>query len=538
MTSTSLQPKKSRGRRRWLAAACLAIAGAPAALATPVQDLKATEVATGLVQPVLAVSPFRDMHRLFIGEQGGTIRILKDGALLPVPFLDVTTRISQGGERGLLGLAFHPEYGVNGRFFISVTDLLGDTSVLEYAVSASNPDVADPVPVRQIYAQAQPYPNHNGGCLQFGIDGMLLLALGDGGGSFDPGGNSQNTQNGLGALLRFDVDLDPPFIPADNPFLGLGGDEAIFAYGLRNPWRFSVDPLLGDVWIGDVGQYEREELNVVPGASSGGVNFGWRCMEGSLCTSYDGCTCAGPDLTLPVHEVVHGVGDCAITGGYVYRGSRIPELYGRYVFGDYCSRRVRSLSWDGTAATDLRDHTQELAPMSGGSLAGLAAFGEDGAGELYICSHSTGTLYRIDQDCSATPYCSTLPNSTGFGGRIGSTEAPDLSTGAFTLEAWGLPPGTTGIFFYGLAPGETPVGDGYLCVANNGAGIFRFGPLMVGGNGRVAMPIDFAVAPAGFGPGAIQPFTSTYFQFWHRDAAGPLGTGSNFTRGLRVTFCP
>lgn len=502
------------------------------------QDLVATEVASGLDQPVLATAPFRDADRLFIGEQSGAIRVLKGGVLLAEPFLDVSTLVSTGSERGLLGLAFHPEYSLNGRFFVSVTDLGGDTSVLEFRASVGDPDRANPTPVQVIYSHPQPYDNHNGGCLAFAADGRLLLALGDGGGTFDPQGNAQNLSNGLGSILRFDIDGPAPFIPPDNPFVGHGGEEAVFAHGLRNPWRFSVDPFTGDVWIGDVGQYEREEIDVLPGGSPGGENFGWRCLEGTACTGQTGCQCASGALTPPVFEIAHGQGDCAITGGHVYRGARIPELYGRYVFGDFCARKIRSLAWDGAVASDLRDHSEELDPPGPARFITVSSFGEDGAGELYFCDYASGVVYRIDPECSATPYCATLPNSTGFGGLIGGLGVPNLSGGTFGLQAWGVPAGAPGLFFYGLGAIQEPAADGFLCVASGGVGVFRLAPVIVGSNGRVEVTLDVAGGPLTSGPGALQPWTSTYFQFWHRDVAGPMGTGSNFTRGLRVSFCP
>lgn len=500
------------------------------------QDMAAVQIATGLDRPVFLVSPPGEADRLFVIEQQGRVRIIESGTLLPAPFLDLSPVLSQGAERGLLGLAFHPDYGTNGRFFVSCTNVAGDSLLLEFSVTATDPNIASPVPSARIFQIPQPYENHNAGCLQFGPDGYLYMTLGDGGGVFDPGGNAQDLTNAHGSLLRFDIDATDPYLPASQPFGGPGIEPAIFAYGLRNPWRFSFDRATGDLWLGDVGQFDWEEVNRIPAGSPGGQNFGWRCVEGPDCTGQAGCLCPDVSLSPPVHAYAHSVGSCSITGGYMYRGTEIPELRDRYVFGDFCSSKIWSMAWDGTRLSDLRDHTQELEPAGSDSIITISSFGEDNAGELYVCDYSGGSIYRIESECSAVPYCASTPNSTGFAARIGSNGSPSVSAGDFELEAWGLPPGSAGIFFYGLAAVETPLADGFLCVGSAGGVISRFPVDAVPGNGRVTRPLDFGSAPAGSGPGAIQPWTSTYFQFWYRDAGA--STGANLTRGLRVSFCP
>ena len=300
-----------------------AIAAALAcALPAPAQTLTTELVTAGLFRPVYVVSPPGDTQRLFVVEQNtARIRIIKNGSILGTPFLDVNADAGQSGEQGLLGLAFHPDYGNNGRFFINYTNNAGNTRVVEYVVSA-DPDVADPNPVQTIQAISQPFTNHNGGCLQFGPDGMLYIGMGDGGSANDPGNRAQDLTQRLGKMLRLNIDIPSPFIPADNPYVGSpnGEREEIWASGTRNPWRFSFDRLTGDLYIADVGQNAHEEIDFQPVTSTGAENYGWRCMEGFSCTGLSGCTCNDASLTLPIHDYSHAGGNCSVTGGYVYRG--------------------------------------------------------------------------------------------------------------------------------------------------------------------------------------------------------------------------
>jgi glucose/arabinose dehydrogenase len=342
------------------------------------------EVADGLSFPVHLTSPPGD-PRLFVVEKSGTIRVIKDGQVLQTAFLDIRDEVSGGSEQGLLSLAFHPDYASNGRFFVDYTNRAGDTRVVEYRVSA-DPDRADPAPVQTILSVDQPFANHNGGLLVFGPDGMLYVGLGDGGSGGDPQGNGQNRGVLLGKILRIDVDAGTPYaIPSDNPFVGQAGRRGeIWAWGLRNPWRFSFDRETGDLFVADVGQNDREEVNA-RSRDEGGVNYGWNVMEGSECFQDDDCDRAG--LTLPVVEYDHGEG-CSITGGFVYRGSALPELRGHYFFSDFCSGFVRSFRLAGGAAVEERSWP-DLEP--GGS---IPSFGEDADGELYLLTRE-GSVHKI-----------------------------------------------------------------------------------------------------------------------------------------------
>ena len=347
-------------------------------------------VAQGLSAPLFLTAPPGDLDRLFVVERGGTVRIIRDDSVLATPYLDVGPLCTAGGEQGLLGMAFHPGYATNGRFYVNYTDTLGHTQVVRYQVSA-NPDIADLGSALPILTVAQPYSNHNGGMIAFGPhDGMLYVGMGDGGSGGDPQNHGQNRMTLLGDMLRLDVDAGSPCaIPVDNPFAGsLSVREEIWASGLRNPWRFSFDAASEDLYIGDVGQGAREEVSYQPASSAGGENYGWRIMEGSRCYNPStGCSTAG--ITLPVHEYDHSY-RCSITGGYVYRGSGSPALVGRYFFADYCGTWLRSFVVVGGAAVGLQDHTAIT-----GALAGTSSFGEDAAGELYVVSLTQGTVWRI-----------------------------------------------------------------------------------------------------------------------------------------------
>ena len=357
----------------------------------PALAARLREVASGLNAPLFLTSPPGDQTRAFVVEQGGRIRIIRNDALVPAPFLDLSSKISTGGEQGLLGLAFHPQYAANGRFVVYYTNTSGDIRIASYKVSA-DPDVADPASEQIVLAVPHPsFSNHNGGMVVFGPDGKLYAGIGDGGSGGDPNGNGQNRNTLLGKLVRLDVSAaGQASVPPDNPFAGQSGVRPeIWAYGLRNPWRFSFDRQTGDLYIGDVGQNAREEIDVSTGQTGAGrgLNFGWKIMEGTACFSpSSGCNRSG--LTLPVIDYGHGDG-CSVTGGYVYRGSLAPALRGHYFYADYCSGWVRSFLFAGGRATQPLDWA---ALRPGGQ---ITSFGEDARGELYVMV-SSGKVFRIE----------------------------------------------------------------------------------------------------------------------------------------------
>jgi glucose/arabinose dehydrogenase len=345
-------------------------------------------VSGGLNNPVYLTAAPNDQQRLFVVEQVGRIRIIRNGQLVATPFLDIRSKVVAGGEQGLFSMAFHPNYATNGWFFVNYTDTNGDTQVERYSVS-SNADVADPASAHQAIFVDQPFGNHNGGQLQFGPDGNLYIGMGDGGSAGDPQGHGQNRATLLGDLLRINVDQSnvPYTIPADNPYAGSTQFRPeIWAYGLRNPWRFSFDRPSNTLYIADVGQNAFEEINAVP-ATEAGVNYGWKIMEARHCfTPSTNCNQTG--LKLPVHEYAHGSGGTSVTGGYVYRGTRIPGVVGHYFYADFYEGVLRSFLLVNGVATDHR--TWNVGPLSF-----ITSFGVDAAGELYILTASDGSVRRI-----------------------------------------------------------------------------------------------------------------------------------------------
>jgi glucose/arabinose dehydrogenase len=350
--------------------------------------LTARLVASGFVDPLDLQSVSGDDERLYVVEQRGRIRVVRNGQVLGETFLDISDRIRTGGERGLLGLAFHPQFGTNRRFFINYTNRSGDTHIAE--LTAASADRADPATERVLLVVPQPFANHNGGGLAFGNDGRLYIALGDGGGGGDPLEAGQDLGTLLGKILRVDVDAGAPYaVPPDNPFLSTNGAEPeIWAYGLRNPFRIGFDRSTGDLYIGDVGQGAREEIDVGLASRGGGENYGWNITEGTLCFDPpDGCDRAG--LTMPVLEYSHGEG-CSVTGGVVYAGCRMPDLVGIYFYGDFCSGFVRSFRLVDGVATDHRDWTADLQ-----GIGSISSFGTDPPGEVHAVDYD-GEVYRLE----------------------------------------------------------------------------------------------------------------------------------------------
>lgn len=359
--------------------------GGPSGLPDSVLTLE--PVVTGLSVPVFLTAPAGDT-RLFVLEKDGLIRIIKNGALQPTAFLNLTGLTTKGDEQGLLGLAFSPDYATSGRFYVSYTapgpSNGGNSVIARYHVSG-NADVADPASDSTILTFAQPEANHNGGGIAFGPDGFLYLGFGDGGGGGDPLETGQNRADLLGSMLRIDVSGATYASPASNPFAGSGTfRHELWNYGLRNPWRWSFDRMTSDLYIGDVGQNAYEEVDVQPAGSTGGENYGWNIMEASHCYAASTCNTAG--LTIPVLTYGHASG-CAITGGYVYRGTAVPAIQGHYFYSDACSGFIRSFRWNAGTVTDQTQWSRL-------TISGVNSFGEDANGELYVMTHS-GDLYRF-----------------------------------------------------------------------------------------------------------------------------------------------
>jgi glucose/arabinose dehydrogenase len=378
----------------WGDAASLPVAGTfHLDLPLPPPALSLSRIAGGLSSPLFVTAPRGD-SRLYVVEQGGDIEVLVNGVRQTAPFLRLP--VYSGGEHGLLGLAFHPDYQANGKFYVYYSTTQGvpggfnHASVLaEYRVSA-DANLADPASKRVLLTVPQPSSNHNGGMLAFGPDGYLYVGLGDGGGAGCPNPcTAKDPSSRLGAILRIDVNSGVPYsIPAGNPFVA-GGAPEVWAYGVRNPWRFSFDPVTNLLYLGDVGQGAREEIDIVD-ASMGGYNFGWDTFEGTSCYEPDPTTgCAPGNRAFPQLEYSHAEG-CSVTGGFVYRGGDLPGLAGHYFYGDFCRGWIRSFRYENGTVTEPIDWTDQL-----GTVGGLASFGIDGQGEMYIVSLTTGEIYRL-----------------------------------------------------------------------------------------------------------------------------------------------
>ena len=574
------------------AAALFCLTAALLAGPTSAQNITSVRVATGLVKPCTLTAPEGDAHRLFVLEQlAGRIRIVKDGVLLSGSFLNLGAKIKSSPQydQGLLGLAFHPDYATNRHFYVSYTDLGGNSVVERYTAQSGNPDLADPASAQLILGPiVQPQADHNGGCLRFGLDGMLYIALGDGGSTSPTTGlNSQDGSTLLGKMLRLDVSLPAPHIPASNPFVGDPNvlDE-IWSFGLRHPWQFSFDRETGDMYIGDVGDNTREEIDIDPAPSAGGLNFGWRCMEGTNCTGLSSCTCNDPNLTLPATDYTHSFG-CSVTGGFVYRGCEIPALRGQYVYGDYCTARVWTFTYDRVGGTigPVIERTAALVPTNGvGTIGSISAFGEDGLGELYICDYSGGEIFKIINldalvDCNGNQiadscdiarggsldlngngvpdecdcpvpvvYCTPKVNSLGCTPTISAVGTPSASaTGGFTVRASNVRNQKPGLLLYGsTGRAAAPFQGGTLCInapvrraigansngtalpANDCTGLYRldlnaFSHGLLGGNPGAALLTVGATIET---------------QWWGRDPGFPAPNNVTLSAGLEYQVCP
>jgi glucose/arabinose dehydrogenase len=473
LTAPAQEPAPSRG---------------PFTVSGTLQGVSLQELAADLEAPVAITHAGDD--RLFLTLRAGEIVILRNGTLRSQPFLDIRSRVGTAGEGGLLSVAFHPRYASNGFFFVNYTNTAGDTVIERYRVSPNDPDRADPASRRTLLLIDQPFSNHNGGQIQFGPDGYLYIGMGDGGGAFDPACRAQRNDTLLGKMLRLDVDQNvetAPFygIPADNPFRGLGGPtdmpDEVWALGLRNPWRFSFDRQTGDLWIGDVGQGQREEIDFQPAASRGGENYGWKVMEGTNCLSTSACPatvppCNSPALTLPVLEYDRASG-CSVTGGYVYRGNGIPQLRGAYLFGDFCSGQIWAAFRQGDGFQVRR---------LGQTVPDLVAFGEDRAGELYAASIS-GRLFRFVGEGGGNP--TPKPDKVGLF---------DPSRSRFHLKSANSSRASTRTVNFGRRNGGwTPLagdwdGDGETTIGfyDPDASMFRLKNVLAGRNSDILLRVD------------------------------------------------
>ncbi|PQA95084.1 cadherin [Chryseobacterium shigense] len=368
------------------------------------QSINLVEFASGLTSPV-EITNANDT-RLFVVQQNGIIKIIQpNGTINGADFMNISSKVLYGGERGLLGLAFHPQYATNGYFFVYYNNTAGNIIVARYSVNPTNPDVADPATEKILLNIPKPFDNHNGGSIHFAPDGNLWIVTGDGGSGGDPNNNSQNKNSLLGKMLRIDVNATGPYnIPAGNPFAGaVDGADEIWAYGLRNAWKFSFDTTTGNAMIADVGQGAIEEINKIP-ITQAGVNYGWRCYEGNNAYNTAGCAAMGT-MTFPVAVYDHSGGKCSITGGYVYRGTQYPSLQGKYFFADYCSTQIGMLNPDNSIV---------WSPASTGN--NFSTFGQNSQKELFVAAVTSGKIFKITtgtlgtEDLSRQPSIKVYPN--------------------------------------------------------------------------------------------------------------------------------
>jgi len=352
------------------------------------QSINIEEFATGFTAPV-EITHAND-NRMFVVQQNGMIRIVQpNGSINATNFLNISSKITYGGERGLLGLAFHPQYSTNGYFFVYYNDTNGNITVARYTRS-SNPDVADATTEKIVLNLPKPFDNHNGGSIHFAPDGYLWIVTGDGGSGGDPNNNAQNKNSLLGKMLRLDINSTGPYnIPPDNPFVGVDGADEVWAYGLRNAWKFNFDTTSGNVMIADVGQGQIEEINRQP-MSQAGLNYGWRCYEGNTPYNTTGCPSTST-MTFPIAAYNHTGGKCSITGGYIYRGTQYTALQGRYIFADYCSTQIGILNPD--------DSITWTAAFSGNN---FSTFGINNQNELFVASVNNGKIFKITSGTLAT----------------------------------------------------------------------------------------------------------------------------------------
>ena len=457
-----------------------ALACLPSALFAQIQ--LSPVISTGLSSPVFVGHAGDGSGRLFILERAGLIRVLQPGQTNPTTFLDIRSKIKSGGEQGLLGLAFHPSYTSNGRFFVFYTQLNDGTLVIaEYTVS-SDPNVANNAEKQILTIPHPTNTNHNGGMLAFGSDGYLYIGVGDGGSANDPPNNAQNLNMLLGKILR--IDIDPPsgpnayVSPPDNPFAGsTPGRDEIFAFGMRNPWRFSFDRITHQQWVGDVGQGAREEVDT-PIVSGG--NYGWRVYEGTLCSNNDPSLCIPSNFKPPVFDYSHSNGRCSLTGGYVYRGSQNALPAGTYVYGDYCSGEI--FGWDGTTQTVLLDTSLSI-----------SSFGEDENGELYVVGLG-GSISKIVGTAACTYDIAPTTQNVGEAGGTGSiavTSAAGCEWTAVANQSW-----------IHVTSGGTGSGNGSVgySVDANSSTSARTGTIVVQGrtftiNQSAATACTFAISP-------------------------------------------
>lgn len=534
-----------------LAALLLAAASAPAAPQTiPLALERVVAPGQGLAQPV-------DIHAIPAGaigagdlvvlERTGRIKVIEDGVVRPELFADLSSQITVQGDVGLRALQFHPDYAANGEVFVWF-DAANGTAGVDGVLVRMTLD-GGPIPrldagsITEILRVPQDGRSHGGGAIHFDPSGMLCLAIGDGHPGGDPSCRAQDPSNLLGTMIRIDVDGGTPYaIPPDNPFVATAGfAPEVLHYGLRHPWKWCFDPVDGATWIADVGELVKEEVDYVPPGTQG-RNFGWSVLEGSDCFAAPcpggiATDCMDGTLTAPVFEYGHSLG-CSITGGAVYRGGLIPGLEGRFIFSDFCSKRIWSTERNAqTQSFTTRLHGVATYPQ--GSYLSLAVtVGVDGDGELLFPDYVDGEIYRLAPADASMPICDGAPNNTGARAELDLIGSPSLAQDDLRFEVTSAPPFALGVLFIGPDVVSVPLGNGTLCVGPGATGLVRVDYRVSGLSGTMLHEPSVASGPLASTMGLVNIGTTSFFQTWYRDINGPLGQNTNLSSAISVRFRP
>ncbi|MEL6427902.1 MAG: PQQ-dependent sugar dehydrogenase [Planctomycetota bacterium] len=525
---------------RTLAALALFAFAAPNVASAQLMEAVLLGNAGGRPTGILAAPGVPD--QMYVAEKTGRVFVFRNGSIVSTPCLDIRGLVDGEGENGLLGMAFDPDFETNRTFYLSYTlegTAFGDSVVSRWQMLPGTDDFADPNSEEILFG---PYPQtsfgHKAGDLAIGLDGMLYVGLGDGdAGSSTMSGAAQDLSDPRGSVLRIDPSIPAPYVPADNPYVGTpGADPYIWAPGFRNPYRIDVDPLTGDLYVGDVGGGRWEEVTRLP-AGQGAINAGWPCTEGPQCVTHPSCSCASPTLTGPLVAKSHNAPDqfCAMIGGVVYRGDDIPGLYGQYIYSDFCSAGVHGIIDPAGAAIPVDYSDVIVNPGTGFQISTPGDIGRGPDGEIYIAEHYSARIWKIVPKAGAEAYCDSLPNSSGAVATLAVTGSTSLADANMSLEVTDLPPSSFGFFIVSPERGLDPNfsgSDGVLCV---GAPIFRWNDVVSdsGAAGTVTRTTDFTDLPFGVSIAAGETWN---FQYWTRDL-NPIPT-SNTSSAVAVTFAP
>ncbi len=520
------------------AAILLALSGAGAlSSSASAQRLEPVLVATAGGRPTSIAFAPGVTDQFYVTAKTGRIWVMRNGTYLSTPFMDLRPLINDAGEGGLLGMVFDPDFQANGFLYLSynVGTGQGDSVIARYSTLNGSLDVGDPASAQILFGPlTQSTDRHKGGDLEFGPDGMLYFSLGDG----VQADEAQNLGSALGKIHRIDPDLPFPHAPADNPFMGVAGAlPTVWAYGFRNPWRFDIDPVTGDLYVGDVGESTSEEITRLDSsANGGGANGGWPCKEGSGCGFGTSCDCNDPTLIDPITELAHSAPDnaCSITGGVIYRGSAIPSLAGQYLFTDFCSGSYYRVEDPGGPAPSRVDVSGDVLE-AGMAIRYIVDFARDASGEVYFCAHYGAKIYKFVPRSGFDGYCASAPNSSGSPATLAASGSASIADANLTLSVTQLPTDALGFFLISQARADVPGFGGSQGVLCLGQPIARWSSIVLqsGTAGQVSLTSDLTNLPQTVVP---TPGATWNFQYWTRDA-NPAST-SNTSNGMAVTFAP